>query len=367
MNLISAIADRWLGLCPKTPSLRTVPGIPINPPEMLHPVQPDGRGPAGSAGRRTRQGVNIAAGSLKAVIRNRHLHLFSLLPGILMTFLFALIYWTKGHVYYDPFVIRIPLGDFVLWFDPRLLPILAFCLFCFTILMAGLILYRNADRSLHPVTIREGLAGARVHAGPLASLSIALALAGTIIIAVISSDNLDFFATISFPVIDAFLPYHWFLPSSLELTITILFFGTILFINTILFLALLYVVPGIVLENKGLIPASAGSVILIRKTWREMLGCLLVYGTIVLMVGVITRVISQSLSLFNYDPNFFYSQGLMPVVTICSEFVLFCSAILMTAGFTAAGIAIADLYQIGKSHGISGMPEGTLNKPEHTS
>jgi len=357
MIRVSEIAEHWFGLCRKAPTFRTAPVLITTPMETMLADRPDSSGPG-----RIRQGVSIATGSLKAVIRDRHLLRFSLLPALLMTFLFALIYWTKGHVYYDPFVIRISLGDFILWFDPRLVPILAFCLFGFTLLMAGLILYRNADRSLYPLTIREGFAGARSHAGPLASLSIALALAGTILIAVVSSDNLDFFATISFPVMDTFLPYHWFLPSSLEVTITILFFGTILFLNTIMFLALLYVVPVIALENKGLVFALAGSVTLIRKTWREMLGCLLVYGTIVLMVGILTQVISQSLSIFNYDPNFFYSQGLMPVATVGSEFILFCSAILMAAGVTAAGIAIADLYHIGKS---SGILEETLKKPEH--
>jgi hypothetical protein len=292
---------------------------------------------------------------------------FSLFFGLLMIFLFAMLYWTKGHIYYDPFLIKILLGDFILWFDPRLLPILAFSLFCFTLLMAGLILYRNGNRADPPLTIREGFTGACTHAGPLAALSITMALAGTILFVLLSSDNSDFFYNILFPLIDAYLPYHYFLPGPTEFTITIMFFGTILFVNIILFLALLYVVPVIVLENKRLLPALAGSVRLMMKIWRELVGCILVYGTIVLLVGAIALVIGQIPELLNYDLTFFYSHGLLPIMAVCAGFILFCFMILMAACSTAAGIAIADLYRAGKNDPESGIPEGNLKKPEPAS
>jgi hypothetical protein len=274
------------------------------------------------------------------------------------------MYWTRGNIYYDPFLIKILLGDFILWFDPRLIPILAFCLFCFTLLMAGLILYRNADHADSPLTLREAFAGARAHAGPLAVLSIAMALAGTVLIAFITSDNLT---TISFQLMGAFLPYPWFLPGGTGVAIACWLSGIILFVNLILFLALFYVVPVITLENKGLVPALAGSVTLIRKTWREMLGGLLVYGALVLLAGIISLVICQSLSLYNYDPGFWNSQGLMTVMTLGSEIILFCFMILAAACSTAAGVAIADLYQIGTGSGMSGTPEEILKRPGHTS
>jgi hypothetical protein len=286
---------------------------------------------------------------------------FPLISGLLMVFLFALMYWTRGHVYYDPFLISIHLGDFILWFDPRLLPILAFCLFCFTFLMAGLIQYRNRIRTDHPLTIREGVFGARVHAGPLAALSITMALAGTFLIAVITSDNLT---NISIQAMDFFLPYPWFLPNGLEFMITSWLMGIILFVTIILFLALLYVVPVIVLENKGLVPALAGSVTLMRKTWREMLGCILVYGALVLLVGVISLVMSQSLSLYNYDPVFWNSQGPMPIAALVYETVLFCFTALTAVCSIAACVAIVDLYRVGKSVKESGIPEGNRKQTE---
>jgi hypothetical protein len=295
------------------------------------------------------------------MVRERQMLWFSLISGLLMFFLFALMYWTRGNVYYDPFLIRILLGDFILWFDPRLVPILAFCLFCFTFLMAGLIRYRNRIRTDHPLTIREGLSGARAHAVPLAALSIAMALAGTILIAVVTSDNL---ADISIQMMDIFMPYIWFLPDGLGLSITFWLMSVILCVTILLFLALLYVVPVIVLENKGLVPALAGSVTLIRKTWREMLGCILVYGALVLLIGVISLVMSQSLSLYNYDPVFWNSQGPMPIAALVYETVLFCFTVLIAVCSMAAGVAIVDLYHVGRSEKESGNPTGNRKRTE---
>jgi len=360
MNLIPAITGWWLGLCPKTPVCHTVPAVPMASQETIHPARPDGSGPAGRHGR-VRQGISIAAGSLTTMVRERQMLWFSLISGLQMFFLFALMYWTRGNVYYDPFLMRINLGDFILWFDPRHIPILAFCLFCFTFLMAGLIRYHNGIRTDHPVTIREGFLGARLHAGPLAVLSIALALAGTILIAVVTSDNL---ADISIQVMDFFMPYTWFLPDGLGLSITFWLMSVILCVTIILFLAVLYLVPVIVLENKGLVLALAGSVSLIRKTWREILGCILVYGALVLIAGAISLAMNQLLLLYNYDPVFWYSQGLIPLAALLYETVLFCFTVLIAVCSMAAGVAIVDLYRVGTSERESAIPEGNRKQPE---
>lgn len=360
MNLISPVAHWWLGLCPKTPAFHTAPAVLNASPETIHPARPDGSGPAGRSDR-VRQGISIAAGSLKTMVMERQMLWFSLISGLLMFFLFALMYWTRGNVYYDPFLIRIPLGDFILWFDPRLIPILAFFLFCFTFLTAGLIQYRNRIHTNPPLTIREGFSGARTHAGSLAALSIAMALAGTILIAVVTSDNL---ADISIQVMDFFMPYTWFLPDGLGISITFWLMSVILCVTIILFLAVLYVVPVIVLENKSLVFALAGSVILIRKTWREILGCILVYGAFVLMAGGISLVMSQVLLLYNYDPVFWYSQGLIPLAALVYETILFCFAVLIAVCSMAAGVAIVDLYQVAKSEKESGNPTGNRKQTE---
>ncbi len=363
MILISAIADWWLGLCRKPPAFHTAPAVLMASSETMQPSQPDGGELSGRSGR-VRLGISIAAGSLKTMVRERHMLWFSLISGLLMSFLFALIYWTRGNVYYDPFLIRILLGDFTLWFDPRLILILTFCLFCFTFLMAGLIKYRNLIHTDHPITIREGLSGARAHAVPLAVLSFAMALAGTILIAFVTSDRL---ADISIRVEDFFMPYIWFLPDSLGLSITFWLMSVILCITIILFLAIPYVVPVIVLENKGLVSALAGSITLIRKTWREILGCILVYGTIVLLAGAISLIMNQFLIHYNYDPVFWYTHNLIPIAALVYDTVLFCFVVLMAVCSMAVGVTVGDLYRIGKSGKGSGIPEGNRKQPEPAS
>ena len=75
--------------------------------------------------------------------------------------------------------------------------------------------------------------------------------------------------------------------------------------NTVLLLLALYVVPVIVLENKGLFMALAGSVRLMKNTWNEMLGCTLIFGAIILMVAAGGLLIGQSPALLNNDYDFF--------------------------------------------------------------
>ena len=62
-------------------------------------------------------------------------------------------------------------------------------------------------------------------------------------------------------------------------------------------------------------------------------------------------------------PIFSRSRGYLPMMVVCYGFIVACW-ILMAAGFTAAGVAIADLYRVGKSDGISGIPEGNSHKTE---
>jgi hypothetical protein len=139
-------------------------------------------------------------------------------------------------------------------------------------------------------------------------------------------------------------------------------------INIFLFLLVLYVIPVIVLEKKGLVPSLAGSFWLMKKTWQEMLGCILVFGVIVIGVSAIALVIGQSPLLLNHDYDFFLnmSRGQVLMTVACYGFLLTCF-LLIAVGFTAAGVAIADLYHVGKSNGISGIPEGRRKKPEHAS
>jgi hypothetical protein len=138
-------------------------------------------------------------------------------------------------------------------------------------------------------------------------------------------------------------------------------------INTILFLFALWLVPGIVLKKTGPVPARAGSINLIRRTWREMLGCILVYGTIIIGVTAVALVIGQLPQILYQGYSYHATVLTHPLmIVVYYGFILACS-IIMAAGFTAAGVAIADVYHLGKSNGISGIPEASLKKPEHVS
>jgi hypothetical protein len=138
-------------------------------------------------------------------------------------------------------------------------------------------------------------------------------------------------------------------------------------INTVLFLFALCLVPVIVLKKTGPVPAPAGLISLIRKTWREMLGCILVYGTIIVGVFTVALVIGQLPQLLYQGYSYHATVLTHPLMLVVYYgFILACS-IIMAAGFTAAGVAVADLYQIEESKGISGTPEGTIKKTEPAS
>jgi hypothetical protein len=353
---IMSVCKKYLGWCPNAPAVRTAPAVLMVQPENIHPAQPVSGGPAGSSGRII-CGVSIATGSMIAVLRDRRLIVFSALAGLVMLFLIGVEEWAVAHIQSSPpFLIALPFGTFFLphpYLNTRLFLIELICLSCFTLLLAGLILYRAGSRADNPLTIRGIFARVSAHAGPLAVLSLSMALSGIFLYQIISQSQ--FFGKIVMTISMAvfYLPYAYYLPDSLSAAIFISV--QILFINIVLFLIALYVVPVIVLEKKGLVPALAGSVSLMRKTWHEMLGCAVIYSAIVLGVFAVALVIGQSPLLLNHDYDFFInmSRGQPLMIAVCFLFLTSCWAI-MAAGFVAAGIAITDLYACGKT---GHMPE----------
>jgi hypothetical protein len=362
MSQVSEVIRGWLGWCPNAPALHTAPPVLMALPETMHAGQSDGSGPAGRSGR-VREGVSIATGSLKTTVRSRYLLGFSFLAGLMMFLLIVAKVWdVQNWKNTLPFHIAVPVGNAFLVLDPWLFLVEMICLFCFTILLAGLILHRDANREKAPVTFREGFSGARTHAGPLAILSIELALIATAVFQIVyQSDFLTEF--IAGPIVTAFfwIPFEY-VPygdvSALYISIIILL------INLCLFLIALCLVPVIVLK-KRLIPALAGSATLIQKTWHEILGCILVYGTIVLFVAAVALVIGHLPEMLyqGYDAT---DRGHPLMMVLYYGFILACF-ILMSAGFTAAGVAITDLCRVKKSDGGSGIPEGNREKPEPAS
>ncbi len=366
MTRVAEPAEHWSGLCRKPPAFRTAPALIVFEPETAYPARPGGSGPDGSSGR-VRHGIGIATASIRALFREKRLLWFSLLAGLVISFLFVAEGWSLTHYASIPlpYSIWIPVGNSsLIVFNLQLFLIEAVCLSCFTILLAGLVLYRNAGRATMPVTIRKACSGVSTHAGSLAALSVLMAILATVVFEIISQSQ--FIGRIIFTIDMALfnLPYAYYVPNGI--TAMYYFSFKIMAINIVLFLLALYVVPAIVLEKKRLLPALAGSVTLMKKTWRELLGCILVLGAIILVAGAVGLLIGQSPLLLNHDYDFFLqmSRGQVLMTVACYGFLLTCF-LLMAAGFTAAGVAISDLYHVGKSDGVSGVLERGREKPEH--
>ena len=68
--------ESWLGLCPKSPIMHTTTSVLISRQDIVQVPVPDGSGPSGRPGR-IRDGISIAAASLKALVRDRQLLGFS--------------------------------------------------------------------------------------------------------------------------------------------------------------------------------------------------------------------------------------------------------------------------------------------------
>jgi len=348
-----------MGWCPNTPAMRTAPAVLAVPSATAHPAQPGSSGAAGGQGR-IQRGISIATGSIKAMFRERHLLWFSLIAGIIFLFLIVAEGWSVTHyaIIPLPYSIWIPFGDSsLIVFNLQLFLIEAICLSSLTCLLAGLILYRNGSSVKKPVAIREAFDRVNAHAVPLAILSITMAFVATLVFELVSQSQ--FIGKIIFTIDMTlfYLPYAYYVPN--EVTTALFFSFEIMIINIVLFLVAVYVVPGIVLERKRLFPALAGSVTLMKKTWREILGCILVFGTILIGVAGIALLIGQSPLLLNHDYDFFlqFSRGKILMTVACYGFLL-ASGILMAIGSTVIGIAIANLYAYGETGRTTGIPEG---------
>ena len=360
MNRNSPGAWWWFGLCPKAPTFHTVPALLPASQETMLANRPDGSGSG-----RIRWGVSIAAESLKAMTHDRQLLVFSFLSGLVLSFLVEAEAYNAGHFHYVlPFLITLSIGNTVVVFDPLIFLVEMICLFCFTLVLAGLVLHRNGDGAYTPVTVRERFTGVFAHAGPLAALSIGLALLAIMVFTIIYQSRF-LTETMGAIFVIFFWPPHSFVLGEMVDRLSLTFL--ILFISFIPFLVALFLVPAIVQEKKGLVPALAGSIASLRRTWREMLGCGLVYGTIGLFAAAVTLVIGQGPGMLidnGFPLSMFLGHILMTVVY--SGFI-FASLFLMVAVFSAAGIAMVELSRVRERDGISGIPEGSLKKPEHAS
>jgi hypothetical protein len=358
MMQITEKIRRHLGWCPNAPVMRTAPAVLMVPSVVVHPVQPGSRGASGSPGR-IGCGIGIATGSIKTLVRNRQLFWFSFLTGLVVIFMIAVETWTVATIQSNPpFFFDIPFFGSELVIDTRLFLLQVICLFFINVLLAGLILNRARAGAGRPVTVRESLGGVTASAGSLATLSLGMALTGTVLFEIVNRNQ--FFGKIIMTVDMAvfYMPYAYYIPDAISAGFLFSFIA--ISINIVLFLLALYEVPVIVLEHKGVFSALVGSARLMMKTWQELLGCILILGVIILGVGAIALVIGRSPLLLNHDYDFFlqFSRGQILMTLVCYGFLLACG-MLMAVGSTALGIAIVDLYTCGRTGIVPEVPEIT--------
>ena len=355
---------RFTGWCPKHPVMHAAPVVLPTPPATL---QARGSGPGAGPTGRIRGGIVIAQESMKALFRNRHLLWFSFFAGLVMLAMVAMEVWmltSTGNA--AAFLVSIPMGTSFLILNTRLFLLQFISFSCFIPILAGLVRYRSGKTGEKLPTIRDAFVGVSPHTISLTALAVMMSLIGMVLFAIITQTR--FFGKIVSGITMAVfsLPYAYYFPNMFN---SALYFSALLIIVTIIqFLLALYVVPFIVQENRGLTSALAGSAGHMIKTWRGIVGCLLVFGAFVLVLALVALVIGQSPQLLDNDYNFFLnvSRGKVLMMAISYGFVLACG-VLVALGSTVFGIATADLYRAEKSEGTSGIPEGNLNKPETVS
>jgi hypothetical protein len=353
MRLISALADCWLGLCRKTPALLHN-ALAVTPGNLggFQSGRPDSGGAAGRQ-RRIRDGIDIAMGSISAIFSEKQLLWFPFLSGLVILILVLAERWSLSPIdpsYTASNLITIPLSDaYLIVFDLRLFLIEAVCVSGFIILLAALVHYRNARNAAIPITTGDAFSAVGRHACALTAFSVTMAFVATVLLEISARNEITSAIEFALSMAMFWLPYaYYFAPDS---TFAALFFSfRIMVANIVLLLLALYVVPVIVIEGKGLLPAFAGSIGLMKKTWREMFGCAMVFFTIVLFVAAIALLIGQSPALLNNDYDFFLqeSRGLVLMAGVCYGFLLAC-VMLIALGSAVLGIAITDLYACGKA------------------
>lgn len=337
-----------LGLCRKAPVLRTAPAVLMSETGTAISSQPGGSPAPSGRGGSIRHGIRIATGSIGALFRERSLVWFIILSSLVMLILPLARWWRISLTGPDlPFLFTVPVSGKVLVntfmvFDINLLLLEMVCLSCFTLVLAGLILHRNNPGKI-PAPVRESFFGINGHTGPLLGLAMLLAVVAWLAYEVVSQTR--FFGGIAHTLSMALfhLPYAYYFSN--ELSGALYFAFELMVINLVVLLIALQLIPGIVLGNQGLFPALAGARSLLKRSWREGLGCAMVFGLIFLGIATIALLIGQSPLLLGHDYDFFLqvSRGQVLMTAVCYGFVVACWAVL-AAGLTAAGIAVADLY-----------------------
>jgi hypothetical protein len=340
----------------------------VHLPGTAHEGLPDG---GGSGSGTIRRGIGAAFSGMRTLNRNRQLLWFTLLAGLVL----AGNAFGEGALWYinrtlQPDTVVLYIQDFFLGFAT---------LFCLLLLLAGLILSLSSKKE-GSASFSEGLTGAKKYWKPLFLWSIILALAGILLLRIwvelftplpLEFPFLHIFGPYSFvsSMITQF-PFNWTLDwamltevpgyggrSLLLLIYPLGFMRTMNFLAITLFLFVLtpFVVPLVVLEQKTLREAVAGSFAMMKKIGAEIITCAAFLGIVVFGVFLTYLLVQAASGIVNpYVTVMFH-----PTIAWITLAVLYNLA-LVTFAFvvaTVGGIAALDLYISAKSGQNTGSPE----------
>ncbi len=96
MTYTSGVSGCWLGLCRKIPVIHASAAMVPDHAWPACSLRPHAGGNPGSPGR-VRQGISVAAGSIRELFRDRQLVWFSLLSGITILVLVLAEQWNLAN------------------------------------------------------------------------------------------------------------------------------------------------------------------------------------------------------------------------------------------------------------------------------
>jgi hypothetical protein len=357
MTGISETAGYWFGLCRKAPVVRASQIVIDNQPGQAHEGLPDGGG--GGSGTICR-GIGSALSGMRTLNRNRQLLWFTLLAGLVL----AGNTIGQGALYYINWImggiVWLVLGFFIEFAT----------LFCLVFLLAGLVLSISSKKEGSASFFVE-LAGAKKYLKAIFLWSFVLALAGMLLDMI----NFYFYGVFSTPVYGFLISTLNQFPFTLTLnpstfaeipgyggrsplfwTYPYGFMEALIFsaINLLLFILTPFVVPLIVLEQKTLREAVAGSFAIMKKTWVEEAACAVFLGVVVSGV-FLTYLLIQAAHGMVTPPHLLYDR---PTDTWIALGLLYYLALFSVAFVvaTVGGIATLDLYTSAKTGQITGSP-----------
>lgn len=372
MTRVAEPAGHWFGLCRKAPVFRALQADVVTLPEPVRESSPGGgQGRPGTIWR----GIGAALSGTKTLIHNPQLLWITLLAGLVLA---GNTICQAALRYLDRFVQPGGIVELVRDFYVLDVFIEFITVFCLLFLLAGLILSVSSKKE-GSASFSEGLAGAKKYRKPIFLWSFILALAGMLLFRIWFNlftglppelRFLSIFGPFSFFTDTLFqFPFNWTLDWNMfteipgyggrSLLLLLYPFGFIeamnfLAINLLLFILTPFVVPLIVLKQKTLKEAVAGSFAIMKKLWVEIAACAAFLGVVVsvvflsyLLVQAASGIVSPFQTATFHPPDawialaLFYNLGLVTVAFIVA---------------TVAGIAALDLYRSAQAGQVPGYP-----------